>query len=308
MTAPLRLGVVFGAGGYAGAAFHRGVVAAMREAGLDPAGADVLVGTSAGSVVAAKLRENAPARPGPQARPADRAFLRRRGAMVELVRRPREGINALLLRPEFRVGRLDLAHILDDVRAAHGTSWPPAPLWVVAVRRADGRRVVFGRPGAPAVDVASAVAASCAVPGYVAPVQLDGVGYVDGGVHSPTNADLLADCELDLVVVSSPMSADLPAMRSRLDLPIRLRFRYFLRTEVWALRRRGLRVVTIEPDGPTLRAMGLRMLNTRNADEIERCGYAQACRRLAALSGADVTAADLAGLAGPAEEAADEAG
>jgi NTE family protein len=286
MSAPTRLGVVFGAGGYAGAAFHRGVVTAMREAGLDPSQADVLVGTSAGSVVAARLRERAVARPAPEVRPPDRMFLRRRGALVELARRPREGLNALLLRPEFRVGRLDLADILDDIRAAHGSAWPPAPLWIVAVRRVDGRRVVFGRPGAPAIDLTSAVAASCAVPGYVDPVEINGVAYVDGGVHSPTNADLLADRQLDLVVVSSPMSADLQAARRRLDLPVRLRFHSFLRTEVWALRRRGLRVVTIEPDRSTLRAMGLRMLTTSNADEITRCGYAQARELLADVADA----------------------
>jgi NTE family protein len=288
MSGPTRFGVVFGAGGHAGAAFHRGVVAAMRAAGLDPREADVLVGTSAGAVVAATLRERSAARPAPRTRQPDWAFLPRRGAMVELVRRPREGVNALLLRPEFRVGRLDLAQVLDDVRIGHGPAWPLAPLWVVAVRRADGRRVVFGRPGAPEVDVASAVAASCAVPGYVPPVEIDGVAYVDGGVHSPTNADLLADCDLDLVVVSSPMSADLHATGLRIDLPVRLRFHRFLRTEVWALRRRGLRVVTIEPDRPTLQAMGLRMLRARNADGIEHSAHAQAQRLLAHPSTADI--------------------
>jgi NTE family protein len=127
------------------------------------------------------------------------------------------------------------------------------------------------------------VAASCAVPGYAAPVEIGGVQYVDGGVYSPTNADLLADCRLDLIVVSSPMSVQLPGGRPRADLPVRLRFRQFLRSEVWALRRRGLRVVTVEPDQATLRAIGVRMLRTSRGAEIERCAAAHAQRRLRGL-------------------------
>ena len=63
----------------------------------------------------------------------------------------------------------------------------------------DACRVVFGRPGAPHTDVATAVGASSAIPGYFAPVTIHGRRYVDGGVHSPTNADVLRREDLDLV-------------------------------------------------------------------------------------------------------------
>ena len=49
----------------------------------------------------------------------------------------------------------------------------------------DAHRVVFGREGAPHTDVATAVGASSAIPGYFAPVTIHGRRYVDGGVHSP---------------------------------------------------------------------------------------------------------------------------
>jgi NTE family protein len=281
-AAGLRLGLVLGAGGRAGVEFHRGVVRAVDELGLDARGADVIVGTSAGSLVAASLRRDASAGPPRDHRQRARAVLPGRSAVLELARRPREGLNALLLRPELRFGRLDMADVVDNVRRAHGTSWPTAPLWVVAVRRADGRRVVFGRPGTPPTDVASAVAASCAIPGYVSPVEVEGVAYVDGGVHSPTNADLLADCDLDLVVVSSPMSVDPRAAGPRLDLPARLRFHRFLRAEVWALRRPGLRIVTVEPDRATLRGMGLTMMRSRGSAEVQEPAYTHARRLLRA--------------------------
>jgi NTE family protein len=283
----LRVGLVLGAGGTAGEAFHHGVVRAMDDLGVDARAADVIVGTSAGAVVAASLRRYAPARPPPAAPQTGRRAPFQRGLLLDLARRPRQGLNALLLRPEFITGRVDVSFIAERLRRMHGTTWPTPELWIVAVRRRDGRRIVFGSPGAPAADLGSAVAASCAIPAYFTPIRIDGVDYIDGGVHSPTNADLLAGCDLDLVVVSSPMSVEVRSARPRVDLPIRLRFRQFLRGETWTLRRNGLRIVTIEPDTATLQAMGLNMMSARRIDEVEDHAYQHARRRLQAAAPAD---------------------
>ena len=276
----MRLGLVLGAGGTAGEAFHRGVLRAMQDLGLDPRGADVVVGTSAGSLVAASLRRHGPARPAIFEH-RSRARLPERGALLDLLRAPRRRLNAALLWPEFTNGRRDTAFISEGLRRAHGVGWSSSALWVVAVRRRDGHRVVFGRPDSPVTDVGSAVAASCAIPGYFAPVRIDGVEYVDGGVYSPTNADLLADCDLDLAVVSSPMSVDPRSVRLRPELPVRLWFQRTLREEVWTLRRSVTRVVTIEPDHATIQAIGLDMMSGHRVDEIEDHAYAHARSRLA---------------------------
>jgi NTE family protein len=252
----------------------------MDDLGLDARAADVIVGTSAGALVAASLRRYAPARPPSTAPRMGRPARSRRGLLLDLTRRPRQGLNGLLLRPEFTTGRLDVSFVAERLRRLYGTAWPAPELWIVTVRRRDGRRVVFGTPGAPAADVGSAVAASCAIPAYFTPIQIDGVDYIDGGVHSPTNADLLAGRDLDLVVVSSPMSVDVRSARPRVDLPIRLRFRQFLRGETWTLRRHGLRIVTIEPDTATLQAMGLNLMSARRIDEVEDHAYRHARRRL----------------------------
>jgi NTE family protein len=283
----LRVGLVLGAGGTAGEAFHRGVVRAMDDLGVDARAADVIVGTSAGALVAASLRRYAPARPPPAAPRTGRRAPSQRGLLLDLARRPRQGLNALLLRPEFTTGRLDVGFIAEQLRRIHGTAWPAPELWIVAVRRRDGRRVVFGRPGAPVTDLGSAVAASCAIPAWFTPIQIDGVQYIDGGVYSPTNADLLAGWDLDLVVVSSPMSVDVRSARPRVDLPVRLRFQQLLRGETWTLRRHGLRIVTIEPDTATLQAMGLNMMSARRIDEVEGHAYQHARCRLQAAARTD---------------------
>jgi NTE family protein len=275
----VTFGLVLGAGGSAGEAFHRGVVRALQDIGRDPRSADVLVGTSAGSVVAASLRRHAPAASGTAFEPVPRRAGPSRSALLDLSLRPRQALNALLLRSELTTGRQSLRLVQEGLRGEH-RRWPPAALWIVAVERATGRRVVFGRRGEPVADVGSAVAASCAIPGVFRAVQIDGRAYVDGGAHSPTNADVLAGSGLDVVVVSSPMSMTVRSSARRLDAPARLLFQAQLRAEVWTLRRRGLQVVTVAPDAAVLDALPLNMMDGRNRREIEERAYQLARRRL----------------------------
>lgn len=86
------------------------------------------------------------------------------------------------------------------------SGWPEREYWAAAVALATGRRVAFGRRGAPETDVARAVRASCAIPAFFAPVRVNGHRYIDGGVWSVSNLDLLAGAGLDLVVCVNPMS------------------------------------------------------------------------------------------------------
>jgi NTE family protein len=278
-----RIGLVFGAGGVVGEAFHHGVLQAMDDLGIAASGADLVVGTSAGSIVAASVRRRSAAGP---VRPLTMRGdgLRRRHDALALLRRPRQMINGLLLTPEALHGRIPTDFLTDGLRAKHGDRWPEAALWVVAVRRRDGQRVVFGRDGDPPADVASAVAASCAIPAYFAPVNIGGVSYVDGGVHSPTNADLLAPWDLDLVVISSPMSMEpRAALRPRLDTGFRLLFHRYLAEEAWVLRQHDTRVIRIEPDAGVLSTMGLNMLNGKRIDEVTEAAHRLALRRLSAV-------------------------
>ena len=93
--------------------------------------------------------------------------------------------------------------------------------------------------------------------------------YVDGGVHSPTNADVTNGWELDVLIVSSPMSVDLRGIRPTIDLSARLLFHRYLQKELAHHRRRGTRVLTFEPGGELLSVMGLNPLRGARIDEIE---------------------------------------
>src|SRR5205823_4363559 len=80
-------------------------------------------------------------------------------------------------------------------------------LWVVACDYATGRRVPFGRENAPEADLADAVAASCAIPGFYEPVTIAGRRYIDGGLWSTSNLDILRNEALDLVICLNPTSS-----------------------------------------------------------------------------------------------------
>ena len=123
-------------------------------------------------------------------------------------------------------GRIQTEMIARSLARLHGGAWPERDLRICAVRASDGRRVVFGTPGAPTTDVGTAVAASCAIPSYFSPVHVAGHAYVDGGAHSPSNADVVLRDRCDLVLVSSPMTvrhsgARLPSADAALRLGLR---------------------------------------------------------------------------------------
>jgi NTE family protein len=206
------IALVLGAGGVAGGAWHAGALAALAEAtGWDPRRASVVVGTSAGSITGAALRSGLDAEDqwrlavGRELSPAGarlfgrittspvglgRVRPRRAPANPNLVRAmlsldPRPGVALAGLLPE---GSLSAAGIANRVDELAGGTWPADPLWVVAVDLARGTRTVFGRDGAPRSRLGQAVAASCAVPAFFAPVTIDGHRYVDGRNPDPRRA------------------------------------------------------------------------------------------------------------------------
>jgi NTE family protein len=303
-----RVGLVLGAGGVAGGAFHAGVLAAIAEAtGWDPRRATVVVGTSAGSITAASLIAGLsaadllarsegrpmsaagtqlmagvgpPRRPPPlqsggrPRRPADIAARLARAAARPLEARPLALAAGLL--PEGRVGTELISAAIAGL-PLH--SWPGSRLWVCAVRERDGRLVVFGRDQRPPIP--DAVAASCAIPGFYRPVSIDGEPFVDGGAHSPTNADVLAGLRLDLVVVSSPMSVVGPGLRLAFDQPVRRWSRLVLETEAHRLRRQGTHVITFQPTAADAAVIGPNPMDPDRRAVVARQARDSALRRLA---------------------------
>jgi NTE family protein len=167
-----------------------------------------------------------------------------------------------------------LVRMVDVLQARGGAradGWVPGrPLWVVAVDYDSGRRVAFGRAGAPAASVADAVLASCAIPGWFAPQVIAGRRYVDGGVASATSRALLTRPGapvLDEVYVLAPRAGyeyDRPSDPvAVVERRVRRLLTRWLDAEVRAVRALGTRVTVLTPGPADLQAMGGNLMNPR---------------------------------------------
>ena len=274
-----RTALVLGGGGITGIAWEIGVLAGLADAGVDLTGADLVVGTSAGSVVGAQLTSGAdlealfarqlePPTGEKVARMTRAALaryawavLRSRGRDVEFRRR----VGTLALAAE-QAGLTPTEQERLDVIGSRLVSreWPDRDLRVTAVDAQSGEFRVLDRTSG--VPLLQAVAASCAVPGVYPPVTIDGRRYVDGGMRSAANADLAEG--YDRVVVLAPIPRGIGPMAS-VDAQV---------TGMVA------RVAVVSPDEAGRRAIGRNVL-----DPAARAGSARAGRDQAAGVAAEVT-------------------
>jgi NTE family protein len=286
-----RIAVVLGAGGAYGWVFHAGVLHGIERALRTPSNdAKLIIGTSAGSAIGAAVRAGI--------KPHD---------LAEVVARPPNEDDRARMRSELRSARKSLAPFAPRlVRRARNqdrpamlgvagllpagifpTAWLarfpgmenhaqwPDGLWIPAVSATTGEVVVFGRDRRD-VDVHRAAQASSAVPGMFQPHVIDGTPHFDGGVASPTHADLAAAIDPDLVIISSPMTR--PGRRLTSG-----HARRRLAEEVAALEKANTRVIAVEPDADTGRlADGFPRSSGSNASLIFKSAAALAERSIEA--------------------------
>jgi NTE family protein len=306
-----RIALVLGAGGLTGQAFHAGVLAGLADGiGWDARSAELVVGTSAGASAGAYVRAGLAPRdaaaflrnlePSPEGRvimdrlgasgdwrtpvgPRNLPKFPQRQLLRRMATRPWQVRPETLLAVAVPPGRVPPESWTDALHGVTGPGWPSERLWICALRVSDGRRVVFGRDGSPEVDLATAVGASSAIPGYFRPVRIGDESYIDGAAHSPTNADLVLPEHPDLVIISSPMSLARSAITLHPRHAGRLHFRRRLAQEVRRLQIAGIPVVSFQPSTEDRNVMGeggLRaMAESKNAEVVEQV-YATTLRRL----------------------------
>ena len=266
-----RCALVLGGGGITGIAWEVGLLAGLAEAGADLTGADLVVGTSAGSVVGAQLacgaeleamyaRQLEPATGEKVARMTRAmlaqygwALLRSRGRDAEFRRR----VGTLALAAE-KAGLTPSEQERLDVIGGRlvSTEWPERKLVVTACDAETGEFRTFDRDAG--VPLIQAVAASCAVPGVYPPVTIDGRRYVDGGLRSAANADLAQG--YDRLVVLAPIPRGIGPIAS-VDAQVT-----------------GMvsRVAVVSPDAGSRKAIGRNVLDPAARGPSARAGRAQA--------------------------------
>ena len=268
--------LVLGGGGITGIAWELGLLSGLRELGVDLTAADLIVGTSAGSVVGAQIATGVDVdeRYTAQLAPPDGEIAAAMGLGTML----RFGMAMLGSRDprrvRARIGRLALAtptvpaseRIAVIGRRLPVHDWPERALRVTAVDADTGEFVVLDRnSGVPLVE---AVASSCAVPGIWPPVSTGGRRLVDGGMRSPANADLAAGA--DRVVVLAPITRGVGPLVG-------------VHKQVAELRAGGSRVAVVSPDAEAVTAIGRNVLDPARRAGSARAGRGQARAAAAAV-------------------------
>ncbi|MER5888443.1 patatin-like phospholipase family protein [Streptomyces sp. NPDC001941] len=262
--------LVLGGGGLTGVGWEIGILHGLARAGVDLTDADLLVGTSAGSVVAAQVRSGVLTLPELYERQlaAPEGEIAAELGLTVVLRYARAALTART--PEAygrRIGRMALAARTADESTRRAViagrllshDWPERPLTVTAVDALTGElRALDAASGVPLVD---AVAASCAVPLVWPAVTLDGRRHIDGGMHSSANAHLAAGYRR--VVVIAPLTLG----GGPLATPA---------AQAAALTARGARVLLITPDQAARKAFGRNALDPARRAPAARAGLAQA--------------------------------
>jgi NTE family protein len=317
----VRRGLVLGAGGVLGLTWMIAALAALEtEEGFDARDVEVCIGTSAGSVLAALLgcgigvdvtlrhQQGIPLPVDP-----DISWDYDRDSGKSVPPRPGLGVGSprLLLAAARHPGRVPpmaafsavlprgrgtlrpLHRMLETVSAPlDGEGWPSTPrTWIVAMDYGSGSRTAFGRPGAPPAALADAVTASCAIPGWYAPVVINGRRYVDGGTLSPTSLDLLAGAGLDEVFVLAPMVSfayDRPrSAMARAERQWRRLVSRRVLAEAEALRRSGTAVTVLGPGPEDLEAIGANLMDPRRRRAVLTTGLRTSVTALRRDGGSD---------------------
>ncbi|HEX8120851.1 MAG TPA: patatin-like phospholipase family protein [Solirubrobacteraceae bacterium] len=307
----MRTGLVLGAGGVVGGSWLIGALDALEsETGWSPTKADIITGTSAGSVIGALTAAGVEpsliaayasggagdevaevAARGEQVLEAgigDMPYRLQRALpplgpgswrmAVSTLLRPLDHAPSALMAGWLPRGFISTRPIGDLVDRFVDGDWPSSDgrqYWAVAADYATGKRTAFGRADAPPADVRDAVSASCAIPGFYHPVKIRRRRYVDGGICSPSNLDLLCGEDLDLVVCLNPMSSLARMTPRSTGERVAARFRAQagrrLGREAKKLRESGTDVLILQPTAEDLAVMGTNfMARDRREEVIER--------------------------------------
>jgi NTE family protein len=272
-----RTALVLGGGGVTGIAWETGLLAGLAQAGLDLTAADLVVGTSAGSIVGAQVLSGTTLEDlyAEQLKDATGEIAAKIGvgAVVWFVigslwpgdeRRGRARLGSAAIKAKTVPESVRRA-VIEQRLPSH--SWPERRLLITAVDAETGEAQVFDRDGG--VPLTDAVAASCAVPLVWPPITINGRRYIDGGVRSAANADLAVGC--DSVVVLAPVN-------------FALRRSHRIERQLVTLGP-GVRSTVISPDSQARKAIGSNVLDPAYRAASARAG------RLQAVAVADAVAA-----------------
>ncbi len=274
--------LVLGGGGPVGISWETGLLAGMRGAGVDLSKADLIVGTSAGSIVGAQIATGCDldqlyaqqlqpspelmAMPVADLAPLTQAFFAANAAGETLQQtRVRIGAGAI---HAVTASEADWLHAIASRLPSH--HWPEQLLRITAIDALDGAFTVWEK--ASGVPLPLAVASSCALPFIFPPVTINSRRYIDGGIGSPTNADIAVG--FDLVIIVNPLGG------------LMVNMSHVFNAEVVLLQNAGSRVETLLPGESSSAAIGFNPMDPARCAPAAQAGYQQGAAAAEALQSA----------------------
>lgn len=271
--------LVLSGGGPIGIGWHSGMVAGFVEAGIAISDADLFVGTSAGAVVGSQIALGR--------KPLDEmnriVEVKPDSSYAAAIGENMQRLMVLMatsddMDPTERLRQLGALSVEAETspeenfvkRFGHlATEGWPSRFVCTAIDTADGSFTVWDE--AANVDIATAVASSCSVPGFFPPVTINGRRYMDGGLRSITNADLAAghDRVLILTLFEPPAASDDPRAQ---------RVRKILDAEIEAIADKGGRSLVLAPDDDAKGVIGVNLMDPTKANDAATAGFAQGQR------------------------------
>ncbi len=285
--------LVLGAGGLVGMAYHVGVLRALETFGFKPNNCDLVIGTSAGAVIGAYLRENYSVEDLYQMAVAGdgkglpRVLNRAGGNPMDSVPRLIGSLfvasQSLLKLNADRYTNLLLGTLpsgafrLGDGKAKLeldlGDKWPNKKFWTVSQDLASGKRFVFGRDNMDSVSICDGVNASIAIPGIYPPFKYKNRFYVDGGTYSTSNLDLAVQEKYESIVAIVPMAYDPlkpPSAHQRLLRSFAVKP---LKQELRQAKANSISVTLFRPSGKLSDLQGINLMRSDNLVSVESAAF-----------------------------------
>ncbi len=264
-------------GGATGTAWETGVLLGLQRGGIDVNAADIIIGTSAGSIVGAQMRSGVSlddlyhAQVSADAsvlatwsKNVDPAYMQATRALYvtdhTLSQTERAAVGKRALAAQLPSEAEWLPNFYRASGIATLNAWPAKPLSIVAVDAADGSVAVFNKT--QGVPIKLAIAASAAVPAFTPPITIAGSRYTDGGVAG-TNLLVARGYATVLAIVPNPAGGT--------------------QKDVATLQAQGAHVVLITPDAETQAAMGPNSLDASRKGASADAGIRQGMAAAAAL-------------------------
>jgi NTE family protein len=281
--------LVLGGGGPVGVGWESGLAAGLAADGVVLGDADLIVGTSAGSIVGSRLalRMDLPALVSAVGRPLPAGAVAS-GATADLMTVWADAAARGLTPEQVRVemGRLSLTapaeaegtFVTAEVFAQlQGCQWP-ASFRCTAIDTLTGALQVWDESAG--VPMPLGVASSCSVPGVFPPVTIGAGRYMDGGMRTPLNADLAAGHDGVIVVSCLPL-----ALPEGISEPVFDAMLGQIEAELAAVRDSGaaLEVITPGQEFLDISGWGANLMDPGRAGAAYQAGLRQAVAETARL-------------------------